>query len=56
MHDKDGRGIPRKPSGSSRAERLAAELKANLKRRKEQARTRRNAGGSRPAKQDESGK
>lgn len=54
MSDKDGRAAPRKTLASARAERLAAELKANLKKRKEQARARKNASGAPPRGQDES--
>jgi hypothetical protein len=55
MNDENERRPVRHASVSGRSERLAAELKSNLKKRKEQARARRNAGASRPAKQDESG-
>jgi hypothetical protein len=43
----DGAGTPRKSGAAARAERLAAALKENLKRRKEQARARRRADDAR---------
>ncbi len=52
----DEGGTPRKAAGPARAERLAAALKENLKRRKEQARARRRADDARgpapPASKD----
>jgi len=49
MIDKPGSGprqSPQRPGGDARAERLATALRANLKRRKQQARSR--AGGAAP--------
>jgi hypothetical protein len=43
---KEAAGTSRKSGAEKRAERLAAALKENLKKRKEQARARRGAAGS----------
>jgi hypothetical protein len=57
MKDENERRTARDASAASRSERLAAELKANLKKRKEQARARRHASAPQPfpAEDDESG-
>jgi hypothetical protein len=48
MKDENERRTARDASAARRSERLAAELKANLKKRKEQARARRHAIGPQP--------
>jgi hypothetical protein len=48
MTDGKEAAAPSRKSGTTRAERLAAALKENLKKRKEQARARRAAGSALP--------
>ncbi|HEY7670176.1 MAG TPA: hypothetical protein VH852_06005 [Hyphomicrobium sp.] len=52
--EKSGGG--RKTGAAGRAERLAAELKANLKKRKEQARARQRPSGAEPSAAPAKGK
>jgi hypothetical protein len=56
MNEKNERRPVRHASPGGRSERLAAELKSNLKKRKEQARARRKGSGPRPSEQDDGGK